>query len=41
MLEAYPLITTIVTSVVFAFLLGFIANRLHFIFKIAKMSSRA
>jgi CPA2 family monovalent cation:H+ antiporter-2 len=29
MLEAYPIITTIVTSVVFAFLLGFIAHRLH------------
>lgn len=29
MLEAYPLITTIVASVVLAFLLGFIANRLR------------
>ena len=29
MLESYPLITTIVASVVFAFSLGFLANRLH------------
>ncbi len=29
MIEAYPLITTIVASVVFAFLLGFLANRLR------------
>lgn len=29
MLESYPLITTVVTSVVFAFLLGLLAHRLH------------
>lgn len=29
MLESYPLITTVVASVVFAFLLGLLANRLH------------
>lgn len=29
MLESYPLITTIVTSVVFAFLLGLLSHRLH------------